>query len=255
MAASRQKSAGQTARGSGELARKTTPPPGKGAPLEPADQRLYRAVLESVMNRRLPPGTKLPEVALCELFGVGRTVVRRVLQALAHDHIVELRHNRGAVVATPSPEETRQVFEARRGIEATILRLAIARATEDDLRQLQRHLDQEAQEWPRGDQAAWAGLASGFHRMLAQLAANPYLERYLAEIVSRCSLIVSLYEPPGHADCEHAEHRAIVERMAARDTDGAIEMMEQHLAVLERNICLSPPDKPGSLKQMLGMEG
>jgi len=227
--------------------------PGQSPSLEPADQRLYRAVLESVMTRRLPPGTKLPEVALCELFGVGRTVVRRVLQALAHDHIVELRHNRGAVVATPSPEETRQVFEARRGIEATILKLAIARATEDDLHQLHRHLDQEALEWPRGDQAAWAGLASGFHRMLAKLAANAYLERYLAEIVSRCSLIVSLYEPPGHADCEHAEHRAIVERMAARDTDGAIEMMEQHLAVLERNICLSPPDKPGNLKQMLGL--
>ena len=29
------------------------------ASLEPADQRLYRAVLDSVMTRRLPPGTKL----------------------------------------------------------------------------------------------------------------------------------------------------------------------------------------------------
>lgn len=223
------------------------------ASLEPADQRLYRAVLDSVMTRRLPPGTKLPEVALCELFGVGRTVVRRVLQALAHDHIVELRHNRGAVVATPSPEETRQVFEARRGIEGTILRLAIARATQDDLAQLQQHLEQEQQEWPRGDQAAWAGLASGFHRKLAELAGNPYLERYLAEIVSRCSLIVSLYEPPGNADCEHAEHKAIVDRMAAGDVDGAVALMEQHLRVLERNICLRPADKPGNLKQMLGL--
>ena len=59
------------------------PPVGAGsAPMEPTDQRLYRAVLDSVMTRRLPPGTKLPEVALCELFGVGRTVVRRVLQVL-----------------------------------------------------------------------------------------------------------------------------------------------------------------------------
>jgi len=50
------------------------------------------------------------------------------------------------VVATPSPEETRQVFEARRGIEGTILRLAIARGTQDDLPQLPQQLEQEQQE-------------------------------------------------------------------------------------------------------------
>ena len=45
--------------------------------------RIYRAIFESVMSQRLAPGTKLREAALCELFGVGRTVIRKVLQALA----------------------------------------------------------------------------------------------------------------------------------------------------------------------------
>ena len=62
------------------------------------EQRIYDSVFDSVMGQRLPPGTKLPEAALCELFGVTRSVVRRVLQRLAHDHIVELRPNKGAVV-------------------------------------------------------------------------------------------------------------------------------------------------------------
>ena len=96
-------------------------------------------------------------------------------------------------------------------------------------------------------------LARSDFQMIPELAGNPYLERYLAEIVSRCSLIVSLYEPPGNADCEHAEHKAIVERMAAGDVDGAVALMEQHLRVLERNICLRPADKPGNLRQMLGL--
>ena len=55
------------------------------------------------MSQRLAPGTKLPEATLCELFGVGRSVVRKVLQKLAHDHIVQLRPNRGAIVAVPTP--------------------------------------------------------------------------------------------------------------------------------------------------------
>ena len=56
-----------------------------------------------------------------------------MLQRLAHDRIVELRPNKGAVVASPTPEETRQIFEARRALEAAIMRLAVHNATAADL--------------------------------------------------------------------------------------------------------------------------
>ena len=38
---------------------------------------------------------------MCQLFGVGRAVVRRVLERLAYDGIVALRPNKGAVIAEP----------------------------------------------------------------------------------------------------------------------------------------------------------
>src|SRR5947209_7123884 len=82
-----------------------------------ADERIYNSIFSAVMHQRLKPGTRLPEPELCKLFGVSRTLVRKGLQRLAHDHIITLRHNKGAVVASPSPEETRQVFEARRAVE------------------------------------------------------------------------------------------------------------------------------------------
>ena len=106
--------------------------------------RIYRAIFESVMSQRLAPGTKLREAALCELFGVGRTVIRKVLQALAHDHILELRPNRGAVVAAPTPQETREIFAARRALEAAILPLAAANATRSDYAALKRQLPTES---------------------------------------------------------------------------------------------------------------
>lgn len=226
---------------------------GGSSSADSTDQRLYRAVFDSVMSRRLPPGTKLPEAALCELFGVGRTVVRRVLQALAHDRIVELRPNRGAIVAMPTPEETREVFEARRGIEAAIVRLATERATPADLGVLRAQLESEHGALHSADQPAWARLASTFHLTLARLSGNAILERYLTEILSRCSLIVALYEPPGNADCEHAEHTDVVDCIARGDAEAAIEKMDTHLRTLERNICLRPQDDAGSLRHMLGL--
>ncbi|MFN3570420.1 MAG: GntR family transcriptional regulator, partial [Polaromonas sp.] len=99
-------------------AKKTAPPAaGVTVPLvsglSDSESRIYHSVFDSVMNQRIAPGTKLPEQALCELFSANRATVRKVLQRLAHDHIVDLRPNRGAVVAAPTPEETRQIFEAR----------------------------------------------------------------------------------------------------------------------------------------------
>ena len=217
------------------------------------ESRIYRAVFDSVMNQRLTPGTKLPESSLCELFGVSRSVVRKVLQRLAHDHIVQLRPNRGAIIAVPSPEETRQIFEARRGLEAIIVNLATQNATARDVAELRKQLKQEHDAMNRFDQPAWARLASSFHLGLAALARNPILERYLVEMVSRCSLIVALYEPPGNAACEHEEHERIVDCVARGDAEGAVQLMDEHLRALERNVSVQRAAPDRTLALLLGM--
>jgi len=224
-----------------------------GVPDTDLEQRIYDAVFDSVMEQRLPPGTKLPEASLCDLFGVTRSVVRKVLQRLAHDHIVELRPNKGAVVATPTPEETRQVFEARRGLEAAIVRLAARHAQPADILDLRARMQREHEAMHGFGQPAWSRLASSFHLRLAQLARNPILERYLTELLSRCSLMVALYEAPGNASCEHEEHEALVECIARGDGDGAAQLMVRHLEALERNIELRQHGAEPTLGRMLGL--
>jgi DNA-binding GntR family transcriptional regulator len=222
---------------------------------EDVEATIYRSVFESVMQQRLAPGTKLPESSLCELFGVSRTVVRKVLQRLAHDHIVELRPHRGASVAVPTAEDTRQIFEARHVVEAATVRLAAQHATADDVAGLRRQLAEEHQAVHRFDQPAWTRLASSFHLRIAALSRNPILQRYLEEIVSRCSLVVALYEPPGNAACEHDEHERIVDCIASRDGNGAVVLMAEHLRILERNIVLRRASPDRSLRAMLGIAG
>lgn len=217
------------------------------------EDRIYRAVFDSVMSQRLKPGTKLPEAPLCELFKVSRSVVRKVLQKLAHDHIVQLRPNRGAIVAVPTREETRQVFEARRALEASIVRLATERATARDIKSLREQLRTEHEAMHRYDQPAWARLASAYHLRLAELSGNEILHRYLTEIVSRCSLIVAVHQPPGNAACEHDEHERIVDCIAKGDAEGAVKVMNQHLSDLEEHLMLASPGDEKSLAKLLGL--
>jgi DNA-binding GntR family transcriptional regulator len=216
-------------------------------------RRIYQTVFDSVMGQRLTPGTKLPEAALCELFSVGRTTVQKALQKLAHDHIVELRPNRGAIVAMPTAEETREIFEARRALEGAILSLAVRRATKSDLARLRRQLREEHAVMHTHRQTDWAGLATTFHLRVAELSHNPTLQRYLGELLSRSSLIVALHEPEGHACCEHEEHTRIVDCIEKGDADGAVRAMDEHLSTLEQHIHLVREKSDNSLARMLGM--
>ncbi|EPN68539.1 GntR family transcriptional regulator, partial [Pseudomonas syringae pv. actinidiae ICMP 19101] len=77
------------------------------------DDIVYEHIFDAILEQRLAPGTKLSEEALGEIFGVSRTIIRRALSRLGHEGVVLLRPNRGAVVASPSVEEARQVFFAR----------------------------------------------------------------------------------------------------------------------------------------------
>jgi DNA-binding GntR family transcriptional regulator len=223
------------------------------AAAQDADARLYQAIFDGVLNHRLTPGTKLPEPELCQLFGVGRAVVRRVLEKLAYDGIVALRPNKGAVIAEPTAEETREIFEARLSIERVLVEFAVLRATAHDIKALRRQLADEHEAMHRFDQPSWARLASDFHLRIAALGGNSILQRYLTELVSRCSLIVGVYEPPGHAPCEHEEHAAIVDCIEARDAAGAVTRMEAHLRELEERIETSRMLGEKSLAQLLGM--
>jgi len=205
------------------------------------DQTVYEALFDAVMQGRLRPGERLAEAALCAQFDVSRTIVRQALRRLAEAQIVDIVPNKGATVAAPTPQETREVFAARRAIEAAIVRTVAAQVGHHDVQRLRLRLDAEHAALHAGDHPRWVALAGGFHLALAQLAGNRVLQRMLTELMTRCSLIVALYERPGEAACEHDEHVAIVDRLALRDGDSAAALMEQHLRDLEGRLALPTP--------------
>ncbi|MYN18745.1 FCD domain-containing protein [Rugamonas sp. FT107W] len=215
------------------------------------DLRIYRAVVNAVMSHRLPPGTHLGEADFCELYQVSRTTVRKALQRLAHDHIIELRPNRGAVIASPTPEEARDIFAARRAIEREIVPLVIRNATPASLKQIRAALHAEDQARRTGDRAGWIRLGGEFHILLAELAGNQVLQRFMAELVSRCSLIIALYEAPGATMCENDEHQDLATLIEQRKVKEAIHLIEHHLLEIEARLHLHEQDKKVNLAEAL----
>ncbi|TYQ05360.1 UNVERIFIED_ORG: DNA-binding GntR family transcriptional regulator [Zoogloea ramigera] len=215
------------------------------------DMRIYKAVVTAVMSHRLPPGTHLGEADFCELYQVSRTTVRKALQRLAHDHIIELRPNRGAVIASPTPQQAREIFAARRALEREIVPLVIRHATPDSLKQIRAALAAEDAARRSGDRAAWIRLGGEFHLLLAQLAGNHVLLRFMGELVSRCSLIIALYETPGSAMCENDEHQDLATLIEQGKVKEAIHLIEHHLLAIEARLHLAGQDRKVNLAQAL----
>src|SRR6201993_1248028 len=105
--------------------------------------RIREGVMAAILEHRLLPGTKLGEDEIGEIYGASRTLVRTALQQLAHEGIVNIEKNRGAFVSRPTPADAREVFEARRLIEPTIVDHAIDAVSPAWLDRLQRHLSVE----------------------------------------------------------------------------------------------------------------
>lgn len=217
------------------------------------DKKIHDAVFNAVMSQRLPPGTKLTEAHFCELFKVSRTIVRKALQRLAHAHIVVLKPNHGATVASPTPDETREIFAARRGVEAAIIPLAIARSNKAQIARLRKMARDEHAAFESGDRASWISMGGAFHIALAELAGNSILQRFLSELVSRCSLIIALYEVPGSVTCSHDDHDRLIDAIATGDVTAARALMEQHLLAIEAKLNLNDDAEKIDLATILGL--
>jgi DNA-binding GntR family transcriptional regulator len=215
------------------------------------DLRIYRAVVNAVMSHRLPPGTRLGEADFCELYQVSRTTVRKALQRLAHDRIIELRPNRGAVIASPSPQEARDIFAARRALEREIVPLVVQNASPASLRAIRAALEAEEAARHGGDRASWIRLGGEFHLLLAELSGNAVLHRFMGELVSRCSLIIALYETPGAPMCGNDEHGDLLALIEQGKVAQAVDLIEHHLLEIESRLHLGEADRKVNLAQAL----
>ena len=208
---------------------------------------------DAIIDRRLAPGTKLSEAEVGTLFEVSRTVVRAALQMLSFEGLVRIERNRGAFVANPSPEEARQVFDSRRLIEPALALEAAARIGPTDLAAFRERLAEETELMgQRGASARRAEIrASGdFHLLLAKVAGNAILGRFMEELVARSSLVIALYGRTGASRCGHSDHGDILDALEKRDGAAAARLMLRHIDHIEADLDLRVTEGLG-LKEAL----
>ncbi|WP_411388273.1 GntR family transcriptional regulator [Pseudomonas sp. MPB23] len=203
---------------------------------KPSVNDIYPRLFDAILEQRIAPSSRFTEEGLGETFGVSRSVIRRVLAKLSHQQVIILRPNQRARVAAPDAQQARQILEARRMTEITVVQLACAHATPAQIHQL-RELIARERECIEGDQRGPAIRLSGeFHLQLAAIAGNGPLAQFLNSLVPLTSLIIAQYERQACTYCAWQEHRAIVDAVEQRDSNTAVALMTRHLDHLETKL-------------------
>ena len=222
---------------------------------DPSWVPVFDNLREAIISHRLLPGTRLAEDELCNIYGLGRTVIRAALSALTHEGLLTHIPNRGVHVAKPTKTEARDVFEARSLVEPYIVKLASGFAQKNDIAELRTHLAAEHRAINTGNDSEAIALSARFHINIARIANHSILTGFVEELISRSSLIVSLYWRRHDTMCERHAHDALVSAIESGDGQLAHDLMKSHLVDLLSGLYLveRPDQMIRPLSETLGV--
>ena len=130
---------------------------------------------EGILSNRFAPEDALVERELAAEIGVSRTAVREALIQLEGQGLVTSVPHKGWFVARLTPRDIWEIYTLRSHLEGLAARLVTRRATEEDLAELERIVDEMRTTAARGDRKASSELDFAFHEQLCKLSGHSRL--------------------------------------------------------------------------------
>ncbi len=208
-------------------------------------QQVVTNIQQYIQEEEIAVGSKLPtEMELCDKMGVGRGTIREAMRILQAKGIVEIRPGRGAFLAnaeepkreelstwfTQNEVELKDVTEVRMAIEPLAVRLAIRRATPEDIQEL-KHIQEKAVKaaWNE-DAKTMAACDEMFHNAIMKCSRNKLLASLNKQITTCLKLFrQKTFYFPNNVENFIPAHAAIIEAFEKKDVALGEQRMIDHL--------------------------
>lgn len=204
--------------------------------LSPANKHLrlgvqvFETLKEQIVSGVLAPKAQLSEVELSGRLGVSRTPVREALIKLTEEGLVQIIPQVGTFVAPISLESVRQAQFIREHLECGLIVEAAKSIDQGTLRRLRENLEQQGRAAKDDDLDRFYELDESFHASLASLAGHDVVWRIIQQSKVHMDRLRHVsFRIPHHMDHLIGQHEAILDAVAAGDTDAAQQTLRGHL--------------------------
>jgi DNA-binding GntR family transcriptional regulator len=195
-------------------------------------ERAYAMIRRMVVDFELRPNERINEVQMAREFDLSRSPVREALNRLATEGFLSFVPNRGFFFRSPDIAELVQIYEARAVLEKGSFALACTRATDAQVRELERFWSVALVEYARRDPDRILELDEAFHLHLMALAGNQELTRQMTAINARIRFVrrIQIGRGPRHASMI-GDHDELVDALRKRAVLRGQKVLSAHISM------------------------
>ncbi len=157
---------------------------------------IVQAVRDAIFSGKLKPGDRIVEGKLAKDLGVGISPVREALQQLEFLALVTRYANRGTYVTELSHKDIRQIYRLRTELETLSIQFAVESGNRSELSKLQDCATRMMAASHDGRIADFFDCDLEFHRLICQMADDPYLEKCLVSVTTPLFAFVLIVDRP-----------------------------------------------------------
>ena len=179
---------------------------------EKLSDKIYAEIRNGIIDGEYSARDFLSEAQVAKKYGVSKAPVKEALHILADQGYLISYPRRGYMINTYSDEELDKIQEIRKTLEALCVRLAIAKASDEELEELRFYRDGETRALDPRETVNFK-----FHIGLARLSGNEFLVDTLIPLVIKASMNKINCE----ADIDNFDK--IIDAMLARDEAKALQ--------------------------------
>ena len=181
------------------------------------------------MTFRFLPGERLNEAVLAKELGVSRTPLREALNRLTTEGFLTFSVNNGFFRKPLDVKEVFDLYEFRMHLELAAVRLAVERATEEQIAELEAFSIESAREEPGRTIDDLVTLDEQFHEMLMKLTGNVQMLNSLRNINARIQFVRWLDMTERRSETQ-SQHAHIVAALRKRDVAESEHLISDHIA-------------------------
>ncbi|MGY0390693.1 GntR family transcriptional regulator [Nocardioides sp. WG-D5] len=193
----------------------------------------YTRLRDGILTGEFEPGTVLHQATLAKTIGISTTPLREAMRRLMTEGLVELDAHRDARVSALTAEEARDLLEIRRSLDPLAASLAAQRRTKEDIRAM-REAAASLHALPNHPSVVDLVAHRRFHAAVYTASHNDLLISTLEGLWDKADryrhLGLQVERDQQERDIKDREHAELLDAVIRGDSDGAAEVMRQHIA-------------------------
>ena len=195
-------------------------------------------------------GTLISENGLQRDLNMSRTPIRNALKILEAEGFVHIAPKQGVVVRELTAKLHMDVYELRMVLEEYVLRLILPSLNQSDIDFLCKSLDEQRDARDQGDIQRLLESDIKMHMFFIERYGNETIKGIMLNLRQRVyqSALTALSKP-GRMDSTLDEHQMLIDAIAKRDVELAIQILRSHLkkgcSLLPLNICNAITEERG----------